>query len=210
LAPLFIFVGLMLGIGYFAFQYTANWQLPWLEDEASRIGSGFFSIVAAVLLSLLLAPLLSVPAMERLVVLQEQALGLPPRESIGFWEQWVVSFSSQMLALLVIIPVSLVLMIGAVLLSPLLLPLISPIGGVLLTWSLLDFPMTLHGLRWQERLALLRRYPRCSLGFAVGCGLVNLVPLSLIFILPLGAVAATRCLANLEGTLGPSKEPTIR
>jgi hypothetical protein len=198
------FVGLLLGIGYFAFQYSAGWQLPWLEEQASRIGTGFFSVVVAVLLSLLLAPLLSVPIMERLVVEQEQALGLPARESVGFWDQWVVSFSSQALALLVVVPLALALVLGSLIFTPLLLPLTSPIGGALVTWSLLDFPMTLHGLRWQERIALLRRYPRCSLGFAVGCGLVNLLPLSWLFILPLGAVAATRCLATLNGALRPA------
>jgi CysZ protein len=150
--------------------------------------------------ALLLAPPLSAPALEHLVRAQEAALGLPPRPSRGVWFELWCGVEAQAAALLVAVPVWLLLW-GLALLVPVLAPMLLPLQvfplALGLAWSLLDYPLTLRGVRLRSRLRLLLAHPGPILGFGAAFALVTLVPGGALLLLPAGVVGATRLVARL-------------
>jgi CysZ protein len=66
-----------------------------------------------------------------------------------------------------------------------------------LAWNLLDYPLTLHGVRVRERWALLRRAPLSILGFGFCLAAVSMIPGAALLLLPAGVVGATDLVAGL-------------
>jgi Etoposide-induced protein 2.4 (EI24) len=167
--------------------------------------AGALSLAVGILAALVITPVLSAPAIERLVSLQEAALGLTQVHPASLLQQFACGLRAQLLPLLVGVP-----LIAALSLLTLLLPVLAPlttllklsVAGMGIAWNCFDYPLTLRGMAPRARLKLLAKAPAMTLGFACGCSLLLLVPCVPLIVLPVGAVAATRLLAllgKLEG-----------
>jgi CysZ protein len=170
---------------------------PWVTGIATWLLAFLFGV----LIALLLTPVLSAPAIERLVHLQETALGVEPREHASFVRQLLSGARAQLLPLLVGIPVLLGLSLVTFFVPPLALlttGLKFAVTALSLAWNWFDYPLTLRGVPVKARLRLLARHWPTTLGFACGSALLLFIPCFTFFALPVGAVAATRVLARLE------------
>ena len=82
-------------------------------------------------------------------------------------------------------------------LAPVLLPLqVFPLA-LGLAWSLLDYALTLRGVRLRARARLLLAHPAPILGFGAAFALVTIIPGGALLLLPAGVVGATRLLGHL-------------
>jgi CysZ protein len=198
----------------------ADWLLPeataWYAAAARaavRWGASLLGAYLGLWAALLLAPPLSAPALEHLVRAQEMALGLPPRPSRGVWFELWCGVEAQVGALLVALPAWLLLWIlGALLpaLAPVLLPLqVFPLA-LGLAWSLLDYPLTLRGVRLRARSRLLLAHPGPILGFGAAFALVTVIPGAALLLLPVGVIGATRLVARLLPEAAPAPRQPLR
>jgi uncharacterized protein involved in cysteine biosynthesis len=149
----------------------------------------------SLLIALALAPVLSAPALEHLVRLQEQALGAAPRPARGFWYELRCELETQLLALALLTPFALALWVLGVVAPPL-APLLAALHALLVSlavaWNLLGYPLTLHGMRARPRLRLLSAHALPVLGFGAAFATVSLIPGVALLLLPAGVAGATR------------------
>jgi CysZ protein len=194
---------------------------PWLADKllpdtASwyargahallRWGASAIAVYAAFWLALLSAPVLSAPALERLVRKQEAALGVPARQARSLWFELWCGLEAQLGALLLSVPLWIVYWLASALLpgaALLLVPLQLLPLALTLAWNLLDYPLTLRGVRARARFALLFRQPAAFLGFSLSLAAVVWIPGAALLLLPAGVVGATR----LASRWGPEAPP---
>jgi uncharacterized protein involved in cysteine biosynthesis len=73
-----------------------------------------------------------------------------------------------------------------------LLPLQSVPLALGLAWNLLDYPLTVRGVRARERFALLRQHPAPILGFGLCMAAATCIPGAALLLQPAGVVGATR------------------
>jgi CysZ protein len=189
---------------------------PWLSEIAFAEAEGGWARVAkgslrwlgsalaaylSLLLALALAPTLSAPALERLVRLQEEALGALARPRRGFWFELRCELEAQLVALGVLLPLALTLWVLGLALPPL-LPLIALVNAVLVSlavaWNLLGYPLTLRGIGARERVRLMARHAPAVLGFGAAFAAVSLIPGAALLLLPAGVVGATRLSLRLS------------
>lgn len=170
----------------------------WYGQGAKELLRWLGSAVAAYCsfwLALLVAPSLSAPALEHLVRLQETELDAPERPPSSFWFELRAGIEAQLIALALLGPAWLVVWLVG-LLVPALMVLLLPVQALLvalaLAWNLLDYPLTLRGIRARSRLGLLRRHAGAVLGFGLSFALLSWVPLAGLLLLPVGVVGATR------------------
>lgn len=204
--PCLILLLLAVPIAWWAIGDFGPWLSQWLLPETSSwYGQGAHiavrwlgSALAAYLglwLSLLVSPTLSAPALEHLVRVQEAALGAPERPRRGFLFELRCGLEAQLGALAISLPLWVVywtlsaLLPGAVLL---LLPLQALPLALSLAWNLLDYPLTLRGVRARQRFALLRQRPGPILGFGLCFAALAWIPGVALLLLPAGVVGATR------------------
>jgi uncharacterized protein involved in cysteine biosynthesis len=182
--------------------WLADWLLPRADSWYARGAHAIVLVAASVLgvfasfwVALLGAPILSAPALEHLVRAQEGALGVPGRPRLGVWFELWCGLEAQLGGLLLALPLWLVYWIAGVLLpgaAIVLLPFqILPLA-LSLAWSLLDYPLTLRGVRARSRFALLRQQPAPILGFGLCFAAATFIPGAAFLLLPAGVVAATR------------------
>jgi CysZ protein len=176
-----------------------------LPQASSRVGevvwagaSGFLTVgvfLIAALLAVSLASPLSGPALEKIVGQREQALAAPPRQPQGMLSEIWCGFRAQIFVLLLVVPPLLALWVLELLVPPAVvvtLPLKLLLTSLALAWNLLDYPLTLRGVRMRERFELFRRHKSACLGFgAVFAGLFWVPCGCQIILLPVGAAAAT-------------------
>jgi CysZ protein len=188
---------------------------PWLAAELLPDATRWYAVGARALVrwgasalgayvgcwfALLVAPALSAPALERLVRVQEAALGLPPRPSRGVLVELWCGLESQAGALVVTLPLAILCWLLG-LTVPALAPLLLPLQGMLLAlglaWALLDYPLSLRGMRLRARSRLLLAHPAPILGFGAAFALATLLPGGALVLLPAGVVGATRLVVRL-------------
>ena len=185
----------------------ADWLVPdatrWYAVGARlavRWGASVLGVYLGLWAALLLAPPLSAPALEHLVRAQEAALGVAPRPSRGVWFELWCGLEAQAGAVLVALPAWLLLW-GLGLLVPALAPVLLPLQvlplALGLAWSLLDYPLTLRGVRLRARSRLLFAHPGPILGFGAAFALVTVIPGAALVLLPVGVVGATRLVVRL-------------
>jgi CysZ protein len=185
---------------------AAAW--PGLAAALGAIGTGlmqFVGVVLASLLGMLLAtfatPPLSAPALERLVLLRERALGVPVRAPASFCREFRCALQAQLLALAVFGPLLALLLLVSLLFPPLAVATIPAkfvVVACLLAWSLLDYPLSLRGIAPRARLRLMRDGVARVLGFGIGLALIFMVPFLSLLMLPLAVTAAAEIAAQLE------------
>jgi CysZ protein len=209
--PCLVVFVIALPLCWLAIARLGPWLAEWLLPDATawyavgaraalRWGASAIGAYLGLWAALLLAPPLSAPALEHLVRAQESALGLPPRPSRGVWFELWCGVEAQAGAVLVAFPVWLALW-GLGVLVPALAPLILPLQvlplALGLAWSLLDYPLTLRGVRLRARSRLLLAHPAPILGFGAAFALVTVIPGGALLLLPVGVVGATRLVVRL-------------
>jgi hypothetical protein len=121
-------------------------------------------------------------------------------------------FRAQIFVLICVVPLLGLLWIVELLVPPamvLTLPIKLVVTSFALAWNLLDYPLTLRGVRMRERFLLFTRHKGACLGFGVAFALVFWIPCGCqIVLLPIGAAAATDLVWQLLGS-DPSLLPEL-
>jgi CysZ protein len=170
----------------------------WYGRAAARAvawGVGLGVAAFAVFLAVALAPPLSGPALERIVAAQEGELGAPPRSPLGWFSEMVCGARAAVFGALFVVPAELLLWVadlvvpGAAFVTP---PLKVLVAGFGISWNLIDYSLTLRGVRMRERFALVRQNWRAVLGFGVAFAALFWVPCCGLLLLGVGVAAGTR------------------
>jgi CysZ protein len=210
LVPSLIFFLLMAVFGAAAVLGARPWlgrHLPAASSAFGRIGEDALGWTFVALLvwagwyvALALAPVLSAPALERIVHVVERRAGAPARAPLGFWRELGCGLRSLAGAACVAVPLSSVLsLVGFVFpaVTPVTLPLALVLGALLVAWSLFDYPLTLRGFGFRDRLRFVREHFVCIAGFGAAFALAFWLPCCAVVLLPAGTVAATRLSARI-------------
>jgi uncharacterized protein involved in cysteine biosynthesis len=203
-----------LALGWFL---VRPWLVQLLPDPSGfwgelGVGVASFGVVLLVawlglLVSLIVAPVVSAPALESIVERVERTLGVPPRAPIGFARELVCGLRATLGALVFALPCLFVLFVLELVFPPLgvvTVPLKLLLTALLVALGLFDYPLTLRGVPFRERLGLLRRYPAVVLGFGATFALLFWVSCCGVVLLPVGAAAATLVVTEIlraEGRL---------
>jgi len=190
--------------------------MPWVKAQAGTLHGlppwlgtslGALSLLLAVALGFLfsaaLSPVLSSPALERLVRLVEEQLEVPAREPLGFFAELRCGFSAMLLGWAISLPCVVGLTLIEIVAPPVVVvttPLKLLFGALGIAWGLFDYPLTLRGVKARERLRFMFRHFSAVVGFGVGFALLFSLPCFGILMLPVGVAAATRLCWQLEGT----------
>lgn len=212
----------LLESGFLALGYLVvrPWLLEKLPDPSGfwgRFGVGVasFGAVALVawlglLVSLVIAPVVSAPALERIVERVEATLGVPARAPLGFVRELSCGLRATLGALVVALPCLLLLFVVELAFPPagvVTVPLKLLVTALLVALGLFDYPLTLRGVPFGERLGLLRRYPAVVLGFGATFALLFWLTCCGVVLLPVGAAAATLVVTEIlraEGRIPPA------
>jgi CysZ protein len=165
---------------------------------------------SAVLLSVWAAPMVSGPALERIVVLRERSLGLPERPQVSFFREVFSGVAAGLFALAVGAPIMASLWFVTLVFPPaavVTLPLKFATALVLLVLSLVDYPLSLRGLSVRDRLALLGGEIPALAGFGLGAIVLFMIPLGAIVLLPAAVAAATEISAREQKN--PPRPPRL-
>ena len=154
-------------------------------------------LVLSTLLGLALAQPASGPALEALVRRMEEKLGAPPRPDTPFLTEVLRSAGSAMIALVGGLTAFVLLLLiglipGAAVVT---VPLQFIFAVLFIGWDVCDYPLSVRGIPLRERLRLIGRNFWSVMGFALGLGLVALVPCGFLLLLPVGVAGAT-CLMH--------------
>jgi len=209
--PAFLLMLLLAFVGWATTQWAfpaIQATLPTGESSVGRVlwlgTSGLLALGVFLLgasLTFALTPPLAGPALERIVSLRERSLAVPERASLGFFAEIWCGFRAQIFVLLGVVPVLALLWLVELLLPPAMivtLPIKLVVTSLALAWNLLDYPLTLRGVRMRERFLLFTRHKSACLGFGVAFALVFWIPCGCqIVLLPIGAAAATELVWQL-------------
>jgi CysZ protein len=211
LVPLFILVALEAVFITLAIKLGGPFVrslLPLAESTWGKVGTDVLGWAAVIALAVVgwfvavpLAPPLSAPALEHVVRRVETELGVPPRESIGFFRELLCGFRALAGGAAVGVPILAFLWIVEFFAPPVAIvttPLKFLVGSLLVAWGLFDYPLTLRGVGFRARLGLIRDNFACVLGFGVAFAFVFWVPCCGVALLPVGAAAATRITVAIE------------
>jgi CysZ protein len=181
---------------------------PGLEDTLGAFGAGFVELVGILLGSLLgvfaatfATPPLSAPALERLVLLRERALGVAPRPAAGFFREVWCALQAQLVALAIGGPVLALLWLVTLFAPPaavVTVPLKFVVLALLVAWSLLDYPLSLRGVALADRLRLMRAESPRVLGFGLSIAFLFTIPLLPLVLLPAAVAAAAELGVQLD------------
>jgi uncharacterized protein involved in cysteine biosynthesis len=203
--PTLIFLVLETSIVLFALSVVAPWVegfLPAAESWYGEVAVGVVRYGSSLLVAILgwfvaaaLAAPLSAPALEHIVERVERELGAPARVPLGFLRELACGFRSLLGALVIAGPLLLVVWVLELtlpVLAPITIPSHVVITSLLVAWGLFDYPLTLRGIGFRARLALVREHFTCVLGFGLAFALLFWFPCCGLMLLPVGAAAATR------------------
>lgn len=169
------------------------WLPHWLALGAAWLVSAL-SVVLGWLLAMFLAPVLSAPALERVVGIIELELGAPLRPPLGFFAEFYCGARALLSSLAVTLPLVFALSLLELLLPPVVVvsfPLKLLVGVLGVAWGLFDYPLTLRGIGARERFQFMRRHFSVVLGFGCAFSLVFWLPCFGVIMLPVGVAAAT-------------------
>jgi uncharacterized protein involved in cysteine biosynthesis len=182
--------------------------VPAAESDWGQIGAGLLGYAAIAALAVLgwliavpLAPPLSAPALEHVVRRVEEELGVPPRPSIGFFRELGCGFRALAGGLAVGLPILALLWFVELIAPPAAIvatPMKFVVSSLLVAWGLFDYPLTLRGVGFRARFALLAGNFACVLGFGLAFALVFWIPCCGVALLPVGAAASARLVVELE------------
>ncbi|HEV8247696.1 MAG TPA: EI24 domain-containing protein [Polyangiaceae bacterium] len=191
------------------------WLEPWLAARvpssvpALTTGAAWtLTLLGSVLaswLALLLTPALSGPALERIVAAVERDIGAPERASMSWFAEVGCGLRAMLVGFALVTPLilaSLLLDAFAPVLAPLSVALKLLATSLGLSWGLLDYPLTLRGMRVRQRLSLVHGHWRSVLGFGLGLLPFFWFPCCQLVSLPVAVAAATMLSAELSAGVG--------
>lgn len=205
---------------------TARWVFPAIQaalptgesaaGQALWVGtSGLLALGVFLLgasLAFALTPPLSSPALEHIVTLRERSLAVPERPPLGLLSEIWCGFRAQVFVLIGVLPVLVLLWLVELALPPLAVvtvPLKLVVTSLALAWNLLDYPLTLRGVRMRERYLLFTRFKGACLGFGAAFAVLFWIPCGCqIVLLPVGAAAAAELVWQLLAS-DPSVLPEL-
>jgi len=177
--------------------------LSWLS-----VGIG---CIAGWFIAALLTPVLSAPALERIVGLVERDLGAPPRAALGALGEFACGLRGAALGVLLFVPPVVALTLLEFALPPVVVvstPLKLALGALGVSWNLLDYPLTLRGIGARARVAFLKQHAASALGFGIAFALSFWLPCCGILLLPVGVAAATELYHTLTFRREASARPS--
>lgn len=139
------------------------------------------------------APPLSAPALERIVLARERALGVPERLPLGFWRGLACGIQAQVFGLAGVVLALVGIGILEILAPPavvLTMPLRWVVSALALAWNLLDYPLTLRGWSMRARWAAMRRHAAACFGFGLAFAALFSIPCFSLLMLPIGVAGA--------------------
>jgi uncharacterized protein involved in cysteine biosynthesis len=219
LVPTLVWTALATGAVYGSVHVLEPWlsaRLPQVAYGVTRATAWVLTAFAGLLgawIALLLTPPLSGPALERVVAAAEREVDAPPRAKLSFLTETWCSARSLLVGMLLVLPV-----LVACLLLDLLVPVLAPLSTALklfatalgLSWSLLDYPLTLRNLRMRHRLALFKRRIGPVLGFGAALAPLFWLPCCQLISLPAGVAAATFLYQRLlDGERSAERNPEL-
>ncbi|HEX3595419.1 MAG TPA: EI24 domain-containing protein [Polyangiaceae bacterium] len=176
-------------------------RVPFPDSTFGHFGGAVVRVVVVVLtggagalLAATFAPTLSGPALERIIHLREESLGLPRRAPVSVFTELWCGLRAQCVASVVGGPLLAASWLVTLAFPPaavVTFPLKVLVALALLVWTLLDYPLSLRGMRLRERLALMKREAPRVIGFGAGVGVLFALPLGAILLLPAAVAAAT-------------------
>jgi uncharacterized protein involved in cysteine biosynthesis len=194
---------------------------PWVHNALSGRGalqnigasaaswlSIAFGCVVGWFVAALLTPVLSAPALERIVALVEADLGAPPRRALGVLAELACGLRAAALGLALFVPPVIALTLLELALPPVSIvttPLKLGLGALGVSWNLLDYPLTLRGIRARDRIAFVKANAATSLGFGLAFTLSFWLPCCGILLLPVGVAAATELFHTLTREPNPGE-----
>jgi CysZ protein len=204
LVPAVVLFALTLVSAAISMTWVRRLVLSWLPDSSEWYGqlltgtvpwlAALLSAVLGIFFAVALTPVISSPALEKLVMAQEQTLLVPARPSVGILNEFWCGLRAQITGFAIATPLLLGLWLLGLFLPALglfLFPIKLFLLALTLAWNLFDYPLTLWGVSVRHRLALLRRHTRPVLGFGVAFALLFWIPCCSILLLPVGVIAAT-------------------
>ncbi len=175
----------------------------WLNPEGgpyAALGAGLAGWLVAILagalgalLALAITPPLSAPALEHIVSARERSLGVPDRQPIGLFAEMAFGLKAQLFAAGFAVPTLAVLWAIDLLFPPaaiVTVPLKLVVVSAALSWNLLDYPLTLRGVRLRDRLRLMAAHKAAILGFGLAFAALFWLPCFQVLMLPVGVAAA--------------------
>lgn len=174
-----------------------------LADLGRDVASWAVAVLAGligVVIALGLTPVISSPALERLILRHEASRGVPARAPLGFFPELWCGLRAQAAAVVIAGPIVIALWLVEFFFPPaavVTLPLGFVATSLGLAWNLLDYPLTLRGVRLRERLRFVASHKGATLGFGLGYAALSLVPCCGLLMLPVGAVAASDLLWSI-------------
>jgi CysZ protein len=203
--PLVMLIVLACGLGGFGL-YGADWTTRALVGEPEstwgQVGGWVVEIllfVVAIFLALLLAILLAQPlsgyALEEISLAQERALVGHAAPEISFLGSIILSLRIVVVTLVACVVVYAALFVVELVFPPVLvvtLPLRVMLGGWLIAWNFLDYPLSLHGLGTRARVAWFFRHFWDVTIFGLCWAGLLLIPGIFLVILPMGVAGATQ------------------
>jgi CysZ protein len=221
LVPVLVLALLEFAFIALAFAFARPWVesvLPNASGQWGKIGVSAVGFLAVAVLAVIgwfvavpLAPPLSAPALEHIVRRVETELGVPPRASIGFFRELGCGFRAMAGGAAVGVPILALLWLAEFVVPPAAIvatPAKFVVSSLFVAWGLFDYPLTLRGVGFRERLRLMRENFACVLGFGLAFLLVFWVPCCGIALLSVGAAAATRLTVEIERARGGTASPT--
>lgn len=160
--------------------------------------ASFVAVIFSVFLALVLAQPAAGPALEALVRTTEARLGLPTRPNTPFFTDVARSAVSAMFAI-----VAGVFIFGFLLILSLIpgvaivaVPLKFIAAALLIGWDVCDYPLSVRGVPFGERVRFILRHADGVIGFSAGLAIVAMVPCGFLLLLPVGVAGATAFVAQ--------------
>jgi len=166
-----------------------------------RIIAVLLALAAALFLAFALGKPISGPVLERIVRRVSKDLGAPQWPIPTLVQDVFRSLQSSFLALAVTLPflvplvaIGMIVPAAAVVTTPLQF-VVTALGAA---WDFCDYPLSIRGTRVAERIKFVRRNKGAVAGFALGLGLLLLLPCTLLIVLPAGVIGAAHLTVVLE------------
>lgn len=211
--PALVFTLLETTYVYLAIRFVR----PWVEQFFPRDGTvwlllgdvtSWVAVGAAAFLGWFLAmiftPPLSAPALERIVDIVERDVRAPERAPLGILAEFWCGLRSTLVSSAVTLPLIIALTLLELVFAPVAvatMPLKLLLTALGVSWTLFDYPLTLRGVGARQRMQLMKRHLGLVLGFGTAFALVFWLPCCSVVMLPVGVVAATQLLWQIERVL---------
>lgn len=181
--------------GHSALRNFGASALSWLSVAAGSVLGWFFAA--------LVTPVLSAPALERIVALVEADLGAPPRQALSTLDEFACGLRATALGAALFVPPVIALTLLEFAAPPVAIvttPLKLALGALGVSWNLLDYPLSLRGIGARDRVAFVKTHGASWLGFGAAFALSFWLPCCGILLLPVGVAAATELYDTLSRT----------